>query len=165
MENENIESYTSLFFCYNTMFVLTIGLVYLFCGVPFLIQDYNKWNDCNGSALFPYVILKFFLIINKLNLSRFKINKENLKCFILNFIIEIVFFVWGINECFEKCNNCYDLKHSKLRCFTIIILFFDGLSICLFIVIIIYLINLSNNKVHNINIDNIDNNINNDNIC
>jgi len=141
MKLENVKNCSICLF--GSLFIILISAVisYIVFGILFLVQDYSIWRDCEGSNLWPYVLVSINLCLLRTN---YKENKEiNSIRLVFLLLIELGLGIWGCIELSDKCESCLTLKNSNLWRF--------GLATCIlqfsiFIVIVIMFIVLRINN-------------------
>ena len=125
--------------------IATACICYIVFGILFLVQDYNIWNDCGGSALWPYVLVSIILSLNRGNMKDLD-NTEKIAVMICAILIEFCMSIWGGIELFDKSDGCSELTNSNLWKFGLVTFIFQILvvSIVLLIVLILPIVNYYN---------------------
>ena len=126
------------FWCYCVSGILggILGicfLAYLVVGIVFLVQDYNIWDNCHGSNLWPYVLVSLLCTINKGNYK--DINDNGIPIVVCCFCIELGLSIWGGIELFDLCSNCNELENSNLWIYGVVTFSIQLLTIILIIFI------------------------------
>jgi hypothetical protein len=133
--------------------ILIAILCYFIFGIVFLIKDYNIWKNCNGSGLWPYVLLSLVLIINKLNFTNIKNIKDNDTSLyiLLGIFIELSLILWGSIEIFGKSTNCEDLYYSNLWTYSVVVFSIQIIFTIIMLLLSIIYIHCINKKISSIN--------------
>ena len=99
--------------------ILILGLIagviaYMVFGIMFLVQDYEVAHDCNGSALWAYVLTAIILAFSRGNARNAQDDNNNFNFGVLFCLglIEAGLAIWGGIELFAK--SCDDLADSNL---------------------------------------------------
>tara|TARA_B110001469_G_scaffold114001_1_gene117674 strand:- start:160 stop:693 length:534 start_codon:yes stop_codon:yes gene_type:complete len=97
-------------------------IAYVISGIVFLVKDYNIWKECDGSNLWPFVLVSLIFTVNKLNLINYikmveDINTPNnnntIGLLISITLTEICICIWGGIEIFDKSSNC-EIQYSNI---------------------------------------------------
>ncbi len=119
-----------------TITTLVAGSIsFLVFGILFLVQDWDTYRSCSGSAMGPYVIVALILTWGNGKAANNE-KKETgglvvgLICY---FLMNVGFAIWGGFELWEK--SCSDLKDTNLWKFSLAVFIIQIISAVIILLI------------------------------
>jgi len=140
--------------CCGVLTILAGIISFMTFGIIFLVQDWDTYRDCSGSALGPYVIVALVLTWGNGNAAKRKDDDDTVQiCVSVLFLIllNIGLAIWGGFELWEK--SCPDLKDTNLWSFSLavfIIQVFTAVILMLLPLIVICIASIKSNSSSNV---------------
>ena len=87
------------------IFLIIYYITYVIYGTYALINDFNVWHDCYlkcDNKMWIYCLLSILLGFDKIYIRKKIVLQYGLLILSMVLIVEILLFVWGIAELFNK---------------------------------------------------------------
>ena len=130
--------------CGLVIFLIIYYIAYVIYGTYSLIVDYSIWHDCYkecNTKIWIYCLLSILLGFDKIYIRKKIVVEYGLLILCMVLIVEVLLFVWGITELFNKTqcieNKCLDIYRTHLwafahLCFVLQIIFVMLYSLLMF---------------------------------
>lgn len=143
--NSQINKIGCLIMSINILILIFI-LTYYIIGIYILSDEYNLFKDLESncdSKIWYYILFSLFGFADKLLTRKLESFDIYSRIYYLLFLIELILVIFGGIEIFnKKCLENYNLKNTKMYCFSI----FNFIIQIIFLSIISYKIFIMNKK-------------------
>lgn len=141
------------------IFLIIYYITYVIYGTYALISDFNVWHDCYlkcDNKMWLYCLLSILLGFDKIYIRKKIVLQYGLLILSMVLIVEILLFVWGITELFNKTQcleeKCLDIYTTHLWAFAHLCFVLQIIFIILYCSLLIHKVSMPKQRYREVEI-------------